>query len=66
MHNAHVVGADNAGAGIGIALRRSPVTRIGLVVYVVLLHIWVLFVLNHYLHHEVSSLNDAGPHDIAS
>ncbi|SPQ99932.1 FH2 domain-containing protein [Plasmodiophora brassicae] len=57
---------DNAGAGIGIALRRSPVTRIGLVVYVVLLHIWVLFVLNHYLHHEVSSLNDAGPHDIAS
>lgn len=37
---------------LGLALRRYPLARIGCIAYVVVLHLWVLVILSHFIHHD--------------
>jgi hypothetical protein len=42
---------DKFGINIGVTIRRNPVIRIFFAAYVVLLHIWVVYVFWHLTHH---------------
>jgi hypothetical protein len=44
---------------VGVALRRYPQARIMFIFYVALLHLWVLFILTHFMHHESGGTSDA-------
>ena len=49
---AHAVGfLDSMGVYISVTLRRNPAARLGFALYILLLHLWVLFVLYSFHHH---------------
>jgi hypothetical protein len=48
------------GRSVGVALRRYPLARIALVAYIVLLHLWVLVILIHFIHHDNYTTNAVG------
>jgi len=42
---------DNLGIYVGQLLRRHPAARLVFAVYVILIHLWVVFVMYHFTHH---------------
>ena len=51
---------DGMGVYVGRVLRRHPWIRLIFGVYVILLHLWILFVMNHFVH-ELGTPASAGP-----
>jgi hypothetical protein len=43
---------DSLGSALGAVLRRYPTIRLLFVVYVLLIHLWVVYVLNHFNNHS--------------
>ena len=42
---------DSMGSQLSRVLRRRPFARLGIIFYVLMLHLWVVFVLYHFFHH---------------
>ena len=52
---------DSVGASTGVALRRNPLLRIGFAVYILLIHLWVLYVFYHFTHHPAFESHTTPP-----
>ena len=49
---------DSIGAQLGTVLRRRPLARLGFLAYVLMLHLWVVFILYHYHNHDAPSIDN--------
>ncbi len=51
---------DTSGLRVGAALRRYPALRVGFGVYVILVHIWLVFVFYHLMN-DAAWVDPHGP-----
>jgi len=51
---------DSLSNSFGQLLRRYPIVRLGFAVYVLIIHLWVMFVLYHFTHHSTSLTKNSG------